>query len=287
MNRSKSRLEVQTGRPNSCGLCLDASVIKGALLIALGFVIGISIQTLWWRSLWQDRGVLGWKATNIGRRASIDKVKTISKDDRNYVQAHFREKCCTGSHISDGHWDGETGKWVRSNSVSEGEDDFCHDKRQFQHGEESRCLTLRPERKEDVKHILSCMTMHRRIVFVGDSVQRGLFWSFVDMIKEASGAVESNLTITIQKNYDQKKFTNFQDQDMIVSDAKSGKEVFSVRFIYASNAIDWPGRCEMIGKWFFQCLKSMSEILSLVVEQERYRETSQQNIKTRNSEKNQ
>ena len=66
-------------------------------------------------------------------------------------------------------------------------------------------------------------------------------------------------------------YTNFQDQDMIVSARDTGKEIFSVRFIYGSNAVDWPSRCPTIKKWFFQCLKSMSEIFDELVVDERSR----------------
>ena len=42
---------------------------------------------------------------------------------------------------------------------------------------------------------------------------------------------------------------------------KNGKVQFSIRFVYASNAIDFNGRCKSIKTWFFQCLKTLEDIL--------------------------
>ena len=108
---------------------------------------------------------------------------------------------------------------------------------------------------------------------MGDSVHRGLFWSLEQMMRQAGAASNPRLNVTIRKTFvaQPNAFTNFQDQDMIVTALPSGEELFSVRFIYGSNAVDWPERCMTIGKWFFQCLKSTSEILAQIVEEERAR----------------
>ena len=54
---------------------------------------------------------------------------------------------------------------------------------------------------------------------------------------------------------------------------KNGKVQFSIRFVYASNAIDYTSRCKSISKWFFQCLKTLENILTSTFEDERYRKS--------------
>ena len=262
-----------------------SSPVKAMFLLALGFFLGTAFQILWYIPLRRVRGALGVKAAHgfgLERRNEI--TVTANSGFRSEAQIRFREKCCTGSHASIGYWDARTGKWVRSNPMSGNVTMLCQAEQQAQHTKQPGCLTLRREREEDANYVFSCLAKLRRIVLVGDSVQRGLFWSLVDMIEEAKVAVKSNLSISIHKNYDAKgHFTNFQDQDMIVSETNSGRELFSIRFIYGSNAFDWEGRCATIRKWFFQCLRSTSEILARVVEEEHQRDLLHRNIQTKSA----
>ena len=144
---------------------------------------------------------------------------------------------------------------------------FWHRNTDCQH-RKTELSVIQAERTRDANTIVSCLSRYRRIVLVGDSVQRGLFWSLHRVMLEAGSVSTPQLNVTISKNFVQRgSYTNFQDQDMIVSARDTGKEIFSVRFIYGSNAVDWPSRCPTIKKWFFQCLKSMSEIFELVVDE--------------------
>ena len=119
----------------------------------------------------------------------------------------------------------------------------------------------------------------QRIVMIGDSVHRQLFVSMFHYFRtlqyENNRFEEPPLSaskngngwnISIHKRFDDKSFTNFKDEDIIVK--KGGKTMFSIRFVYASNAIDFPGRCKSIKTWFFQCLKSFQDILISVSTEE-------------------
>ena len=116
----------------------------------------------------------------------------------------------------------------------------------------------------------------QRIVMIGDSVHRELFWSLHQFFKSLSNNNNNNANandkkffqrsndharwnISVYKRFKSQKFTNFEDQDMIVK--KNGKVQFSIRFVYASNAIDFNGRCKSIKTWFFQCLKTLKLFL--------------------------
>ena len=123
----------------------------------------------------------------------------------------------------------------------------------------------------------------QRIVMIGDSVHRELFWSLHQFFKSLSNNNNNNANandkkffqrsndharwnISVYKRFKSQKFTNFEDQDMIVK--KNGKVQFSIRFVYASNAIDFNGRCKSIKTWFFQCLKTLEDILISTLQEE-------------------
>ena len=122
----------------------------------------------------------------------------------------------------------------------------------------------------------------QRIVMIGDSVHRQLFVSLFQYFstlqdrtnynKESSLEKTNRWNVSIYKRFDNKRFTNFKDEDIIVK--KDGKTMFSIRFVYASNAIDFPGRCKSIKNWFFQCLKSFQDILISVSTEEAKRISS-------------
>eukprot|EP00944_MAST-04C_sp_MAST-4C-sp1_P002447 g2447.t1 len=114
---------------------------------------------------------------------------------------------------------------------------------------------------------------------IGDSVHRQLFLSMFhyfrrlqyenNRFQESSPSASKNFNgwnVSIYKRFNDKSFTNFKDEDIIVK--KDGKTMFSIRFVYASNAIDFPGRCKSIKTWFFQCLKSFEDILIKVSAEE-------------------
>ena len=107
---------------------------------------------------------------------------------------------------------------------------------------------------------------HQRIIMVGDSIQRGIFWSLHDFFKGLKSEAGWNVTIDYRFERPRHGFTNFEDQDMVVS--KDGKPFFSIRFVYASNAIHFFRRCELISDWFFQCLDSLKKILLKVYKEE-------------------
>lgn len=65
--------------------------------------------------------------------------------------------------------------------------------------------------------------------------------------------------VSIYKRFHSADFTNFEDQDMIVK--KDNEVKFTIRFVYASNAKNYDGRCKSIKKWFFQCLQTLEDIL--------------------------
>ena len=107
-------------------------------------------------------------------------------------------------------------------------------------------------------------------------MHRGLFWSLVHTIEATiatappTSALSQLNTTVVQRYPSNKKFTNFQDQDFIVYDA-ADTELFSIRFVYSSNAIDFPQRCDLIHNWFFQCLKTAEDILYELLQQEKLR----------------
>ena len=132
----------------------------------------------------------------------------------------------------------------------------------------------------NAERVVNCLTSHRRIVLMGDSVHRGLFWSLVHAIEKSIESAPlssflSQLNTTVVKNFNpsSKGFTNFQDQDFYVRDTNKNNQVlFSIRFVYSSNSIDFPARCKLIHDWFFQCLQTAEDILHMLFkeEQERY-----------------
>ena len=134
---------------------------------------------------------------------------------------------------------------------------------------------------------------------VGDSVHRGMFWSLVNAIQDAIASAKedskrstappsfaSHLNATVVRRFVSDKFTNFQDNDFSVTDLRDddGLELFSIRFVYGSNAINFPQRCNLISQWFFQCLKSVEEILHALVpeEMERHQRVQQQQQRRHN-----
>jgi hypothetical protein len=136
----------------------------------------------------------------------------------------------------------------------------------------SKFKNLQDETIHNSERVIKCLSTHRRIVFMGDSVQRGLFWSLVHAIEIAIKNTPSlsHLNSTVKKRFQSKTFTNFQDQDLIVRNS-NGNEIFSIRFVYSSNAVDFLKRCDLIHDWFFQCLKTVEDILSLILTEEKER----------------
>ena len=114
-----------------------------------------------------------------------------------------------------------------------------------------------------------CLKRHRRVLMIGDSVHRGIFWELVEYFKALeSSSFGPGWNVTIFKRFvaPEGHFTNFEDQDLIVR--RNGEDFFSVRFVYASNAIDFPARCGLIKDWFFQCLESLEDVLLRVHKEE-------------------
>eukprot|EP00750_Incisomonas_marina_P027943 INCI6291.1.p1 GENE.INCI6291.1~~INCI6291.1.p1 ORF type:complete len:514 (+),score=73.74 INCI6291.1:51-1544(+) len=119
-----------------------------------------------------------------------------------------------------------------------------------------------------------CLAERRRIVWLGDSVLRGMFWDIVEFFE--SGLPRDLYRVHIVKRFEneQGQFTNFEDQDMVVVDTKTHEEVFSIRFTYVSNAVDFSTRCELIHDWFFQCLDDTRTIMDRVLDEELERSRS-------------
>lgn len=163
--------------------------------------------------------------------------------------------------------------------------------------------------------ILDCLSKYRRIVWLGDSVMRGMFWDVVDFFVEALDP--SKYEVTVVKRFESDSFTNFEDQDLIIrrkclidkskgqsnrdndknkikhssdkrastsatqakidynsSEKRLANELFSIRFTYVSNAIDFSNRCKLIHDWFFQCLDDTRTIMDRVLREEKLRFSS-------------
>ena len=135
-------------------------------------------------------------------------------------------------------------------------------------------------------------------MWLGDSVHRGLFWDLVDFFSDTGDGAP--LDARVIKRFVSQSFSNFEDQDLFVyrrgdrkpehgadsrsssssnsssdSDSKEREfaemrkaSLFSVRFIYMSNAVDFPNRCKLISDWFFQCLETVADIFRKVLVQE-------------------
>ena len=58
--------------------------------------------------------------------------------------------------------------------------------------DQNQCIRLRPNRHRDVERVLQCLSTHRRIVMVGDSVHRGMFWSLVNAIQDAIASAKED-----------------------------------------------------------------------------------------------
>ncbi len=265
-----------------------SALVRAVMLMLLGFLVGRSANNT------ETGASTGWSTSLPGiRRVPHQGGAYASSEDPQIREAdsRFRQMCCAGRRGSSGYWDVPSGKWVPSwqTLISEHlatesmppRTNFCAVQQMVPKHERPSCLSLRPERVRDVNKVISCLTRYRRVVFVGDSVHRGLFWSLEQMMRRVGAVSNPRLNVTIHKNFvaQPNTFTNFQDQDMIVSSLSSGEELFSVRFIYGSNAVDWPDRCMTIGKWFFQCLKSTSEILAQIVQEEQVRFDQKRNRK--------
>ena len=128
-------------------------------------------------------------------------------------------------------------------------------------------------RQFDVSSTLMCMSKYKRILIVGDSVQRGLFWNIIGVLKgiETTDDVPSNKVRyqMIDNMADvQKSFTNVQDQEFVVTSTKDNSLLFSVRFVYAAHATDFAGRCEAVSSWFFQCPEPLDSVCTCVFEHE-------------------
>ena len=113
---------------------------------------------------------------------------------------------------------------------------------------------------------MQCMAQKRRIVWLGDSVLRGMFWDIVELFQ--NGLSNSKFEVRVDKRYASERFTNFEDEDLIVTDKQTNDEVFSLRFTYVSNAVEFESRCELIHDWFFQCLDDTRTIMDRVIEEE-------------------
>jgi hypothetical protein len=125
----------------------------------------------------------------------------------------------------------------------------------------------------DVSSTLSCLSRYKRILIVGDSVQRGLFWNMIGLLKgiEMGDEVPSNVRYRMVDNLAgvEKSFTNVQDQEFIVT--KDNNLMFSVRFVYAAHVTDFSGRCEAVSAWFFQCPEPLDSVLIRVLSEARER----------------
>ena len=191
-----------------------------------------------------------------------------------------KTKCNCDGNRKGGYWDLTHRTWITPSE----NDPLCqkHDR---------QCLRFRPNRSKDVTRVIQCLTKHKRIVMVGDSVHRGIFWSLVHSIQTAIAAAPpssfiSQLNATVVKRFKAKKFTNFQDQDLLVKNS-AGQELFSVRFVYGSNAIDFPQRCNLISQWFFQCLKPVEDILHALLQEETERHQTLQQLQQQQQQQQQ
>lgn len=123
----------------------------------------------------------------------------------------------------------------------------------------------------DAQSAATCFAKHRRILMVGDSVHRGLFWNIVGLLTNAEGdgrGLQQHIRIRVDDNMKDSRggsYTNVQDQTLTATDARDGTEIFTVRFVYAAHASDFLDRCEAVHKWFFQCPEPLDSVLMRVL----------------------
>lgn len=119
-----------------------------------------------------------------------------------------------------------------------------------------------------VEAAVACLSRQGRVLYLGDSVTRGLFWDLVDLFRK--GLEGKNLEVQVVKRFVAESYTNFEDQDMYVlpRDGNQSEALFSVRFVYTSNVAEFEGRCKYISDWFFQCLDTAITIFEKVMGEE-------------------
>ena len=120
-------------------------------------------------------------------------------------------------------------------------------------------------RQFDVSSTLTCLSKYKRILVVGDSVQRGLFWNMIGVLKgieTIDDVPSSQVRYRMIDNLagTQKSFTNVQDQEFVVTRRKDNSLLFSIRFVYAAHVTDFAGRCEAVSAWFFQCPEPLDSV---------------------------
>eukprot|EP00940_MAST-03C_sp_MAST-3C-sp2_P001442 g1442.t1 len=129
------------------------------------------------------------------------------------------------------------------------------------------CL-YRNFRREEAE---SLFARYGRVLLVGDSIQRGLFWNLVGLLKGVSknDAAGSNgrYEYRMVNFMHQVSFTNVQDQELVAIDRRNGAVAFSLRFVYAAHATDFPGRCDAVRKWFFQCPEPLDVVLNRLLKE--------------------
>ena len=93
-------------------------------------------------------------------------------------------------------------------------------------------------RQFDVSSTLTCLSKYKQILVV-DSVQRGLFWNMIGVLKgieTIDDVPSSQVRYRMIDNLagTQKSFTNVQDQEFVVTRRKDNSLLFSVRFVRCS-----------------------------------------------------
>ncbi len=179
---------------------------------------------------------------HVSQKSAVHEVGPTKKQFR-LPRAHFDQysepQTSTLQTCQKGYWDDTFQHWVASTTCK--------------------------YKKYDVEEVSLCFQKHKRIVYIGDSVHRGMFWDLVDFLKALNPA---RYVQKIKKRFKEVHFTNFQDQDLVIYDRDTMEELFSIRFTYISNAMDFEGRCDLIHNWFFQCLESTGDILHKVMNEE-------------------
>ena len=123
-------------------------------------------------------------------------------------------------------------------------------------------------RGEEVEQVFR---KYKRVLFVGDSIQRGLFWNLVGLLKGVNDdSLRGNrLKYEMTNHMHQHAFTNVQDQEFFARNKKDGSLIYSIRFVYAAHAADFDGRCEAVNHWFFQCPEPLDSVMSRVLKEAR------------------
>lgn len=230
------------GGTSRCGEMTPARVAGLRRLLLAGILCCVTFLFGRWSA--QPRQADRASSPHIRKRThNVRKQDQGRHRDAKDVAVQHNGQCRHG-----GWWDTVSGAWVEGVAAPDG----------------SGCVPRRVQWRSEQRRraALTCLKKWRRIVMIGDSVHRGLFWDMVSFV-EGLG-----VNATIVKRFEAERFTNFQDQDVVARDRATGEELFSIRFTYGSNAIDFPSRCSYISQWFFQCLDPMDRTIATVMDQE-------------------